>query len=214
MKVKELMDKNFVKIYEDDKVIDVIKKLKKRFRFSAPVLDNHEKLVGWITSLDILGISEKEFNENISKYMYPKKEVIYVYEDDEAREVVLKFVKYKLVSIPVLSRDEKVVGVVRSCDIVKTLAKLYEIPVYKIFKELHNYLKDVSWEELMEAAAIVTKKTTGEDISPKEYEERIKKTTFGKAIWTCGGLEKFFVGLVEIGMVALARRVAKARGRK
>ncbi|WP_423792482.1 HPP family protein [Methanocaldococcus indicus] len=214
MKVKDLMDKNFVKIYEDYRIIDAIEKLKKKKRFSAPILNKEDKLIGWITTLELLGLKEKEFNENITKIMLPKEDVIYVYEDDEARDVVLKFVKYKVVSIPVLSRDGRVVGMVRNCDIVKTLAKLYEIPVYKIFKELHNYLKDVSWEELMEAAAIVTKKTTGKDITPKEYEEIIKKTTFGKAIWECGGLEKFFVGLVEIGMVALARKLAKARGKK
>ncbi|WP_456374699.1 CBS domain-containing protein [Methanocaldococcus sp.] len=214
MKVKDLMDRNFAKIYEDNTVEEAINILKKKKRFSAPIVNKEDKLVGWITSLDLLGIPEKEFKKPITKYMRPVKEVIVAYEDEEAREVVLKFVKYKVVNIPVLSKDGRVVGMVRHCDIVKTLAKLYEIPVYKIFKELHNYIGDITWDELMEAAAVVTKKKTGEDITPKEYEERIKKTTFGKAIWACGGLEKFFVGLIEIGMVALARRLAKIRGNK
>jgi CBS domain-containing protein len=211
MKVRDLMDKNFAKIYVDETVEDAINLLKKKKRFSAPIVDKEDKLVGWVTTLELLGISEKDFKKPITEFMRPAEEVITVYEDDEARDVVLKFVKYKVVSIPVLTRDGRVIGMVRNCDVVKTLAKLYEIPVYKIFKELHNHIGDISWEELMEAAAVVTKRMTGKDITPKEYEERIKKTTFGKAIWACGGLEKFFVGLIEIGMVALARKLAKRR---
>ncbi|ACV25041.1 CBS domain-containing protein [Methanocaldococcus fervens] len=211
MKVRDLMDKNFAKIYLDETVEDAINLLKKKKRYSAPIVDKEDKLVGWITALELLGISEKDFKKPITEFMRPVDEVITVYEDDEARDVVLKFVKYKVVSIPVLTRDGRVIGMVRNCDVVKTLAKLYEIPVYKIFKELQSHIGDITWEELMEAAAVVTKRMTGEDITPKEYEDRIKKTTFGKAIWACGGLENFFAGLIEIGMVALARKLAKRR---
>ena len=209
MKVKDLMDKNFVKLYIDDKVEDAINLFKKKKRFTAPVLDKEDKLAGWVTTLELLGITD--FDKPITEVMRDKSEVIVVYEDEEAREVVLKFVKYKIVAIPVLNKEGRVVGMVRHCDIVRTLAKLYEVPVYKIYKSLQKYLGDITWEELMEAAAIVTKKMTGGEITPKEYEERIKKTTFGKAIWSCGGLEKFFIGLIEIGKVALARKVAKRR---
>ncbi len=203
------MDRNFIKIYKDYSVKKTIELFKKKKRFAAPILDDNDKLYGWITTLELLGV--KDLDDNICKYMRNKEEVIVVYEDDEAREVVLKFVKYKVVSIPVLNREERVVGMVRHCDIVRTLAQLYEIPVYKIFKSLQKYLGDITWEELMEASAIVTKKMTGEEITPEEYEKRIKNTTFGKAIWSCGGLEKFFIGLIEIGRVALARKVAKRR---
>ena len=148
------MDKNFAKIYVDETVEDAINLLKKKKRFSAPIVDKGDKLVGWVTTLELLGISEKDFKKPITEFMRPAEEVITVYEDDEARDVVLKFVKYKVVSIPVLTRDCRVVGMVRNCDVVKTLAKLYEIPVYKIFKELHNHIGDISWEELMEAGQL------------------------------------------------------------
>ncbi|MBM4241323.1 MAG: CBS domain-containing protein, partial [Euryarchaeota archaeon] len=45
----------------------------------------------------------------------------------------------------------------------------------------------------------------------EEYERRIKKSTFGEAIWATGGLEKFFVGLIDIGELVIARKVARAR---
>ncbi len=71
-------------------------------------------------------------------------------------------------------------------------------------------LKGVTWEELMEASAIVTKRETGKRVTAKEYEQRIKNSTFGEAIWATGGLEKFFVGFIAIGELVIARKVAKA----
>ena len=75
----------------------------------------------------------------------------------------------------------------------------------------YDELKGVTWEELMEASAIVTKRETGKRVTAKEYEQRIKNSTFGEAIWATGGLEKFFVGLIAIGELVIARKVAKAR---
>ena len=88
---------------------------------------------------------------------------------------------------------------------------LYEIKVYKIFEAVVNELKGVTWEELMEASAIITRRETGKPVTAKEYEQRIKKSTFGEAIWATGGLEKFFVGFIAIGELVIARKVAKAR---
>ncbi len=102
-------------------------------------------------------------------------------------------------------------GVIRSFDIVKTLSQLYEIKVSKIFEAMEKELKGVSWDELMEAAAIITRRHTGERIKPEEYERRIKKATFGEALWSTGGLEKFFVGLIAIGELVTARKIARAR---
>ena len=81
----------------------------------------------------------------------------------------------------------------------------------KIFEAVVNELKGVTWEELMEASAIITKRETGKPVTAKEYEQRIKNSTFGEAIWATGGLEKFFVGFIAIGELVIARKVAKAR---
>ena len=116
-----------------------------------------------------------------------------------------------MVSIPVLDTEDRVVGVIRTFDIVETLSSLYEIKVYKIFEAMVRELKGVTWEELMEASAIVTKRETGKRVTAEEYEQRIKNSTFGEAIWATGGLEKFFVGLIAIGELVIARKVAKAR---
>jgi len=209
MKVRELMDTNFIVVSPDQDIVKVSMKMEKYRKFTTPVVDKEKKLVGWITSLDITkGL--REGHKLVKDIMYTPKEVVSVKENDAARLAVLKASKYKVVSIPVLNDNGKVVGVIRTCDIVKTLSQLYEIKVYKIFDAMDHELKGVTWDELMEASAIVTRRETGERITAKDYEQRIKNATFGEAIWATGGLEKFFVGLIAIGELVIARKVAKA----
>ena len=63
----------------------------------------------------------------------------------------------------------------------------------------------------MEASAVVSRRATGKKITPEEYENNIRNSTFGEAIWATGGLEKFFAGLISVGELVLARRVGRAR---
>ncbi|ABR54683.1 putative signal transduction protein with CBS domains [Methanococcus vannielii SB] len=206
MKVKSLMDTKFLKIYPEYSIEYTAELMNKTKRFSTPVINKDEKLIGWINSIDIMVISDK--SKPVSSIMSPVEDVILLNEEDPASDAVKKIVEYKVVSMPVLDSEKRIVGLVRNCDITKTLSKMYDIPVYNIFKSLMGELKGISWDELMESAAIVTKQTTGEEITGKEYEVRIKNSTFGQAIWSCGGLEKFFTGLIKIGEVAIARKVS------
>jgi CBS domain-containing protein len=210
MKVKELMDTNFIDVFPDQDIVEVSLKMEKYKKFTTSVVDHERKLVGWVTSIEIIkGL--REGKKLIKDIMYTPKDVVSVNENDAARLAVIKASKYKVISIPVLNDEGKVVGVIRSCDIVETLSQLYEIKVSRIFEAMAAELKGVSWNELMEASAVVTKRQTGERITAKKYEKRIKNTTFGEAIWATGGLEKFFVGLIAIGEYVLARKVARAR---
>ena len=63
----------------------------------------------------------------------------------------------------------------------------------------------------MDASATVASRTTGKKITADEYENNIRNSTFGQAIWATGGLESFFVGLISVGELVLARRVGRAR---
>ncbi len=210
MKVKELMDKNFIVVGPDADLDEVSEKMETHKRFTIPIVDEEKKLIGWITSLNVIrGL--REGKKKVSEIMHIPEEIIHVHENDPARLAVLKISKHKVVNLPVLDDEGVIVGIVRALDIVKTLSSLYEIKVYKIFEAMSQELKGISWDELMEAAAIITRRRTGERITAAEYEERIKKATFGEAIWATGGLEKFFVGLIAIGELVIARKVARAR---
>ncbi len=210
MKVKEIMDKEFIAVSPDMSIVEASIKMESHKKFTTPVLDDKKRLIGWITSLDVTrGLRDN--HKNVSEIMHSKDDIVHVHEEDAARLAVLAASKHKVVSIPVLDSDDKVVGVIRTFDIVETLSKLYEIKVYKIFEAMEHELKGVTWDELMEASAIVTKRETGKRVTAKDYEQRIKNSTFGEAIWATGGLEKFFVGLIAIGELVIARKVAKAR---
>ncbi|MCE5214465.1 MAG: CBS domain-containing protein [Methanobacterium sp.] len=210
MKVKEIMDKEFIYVSQDQSIEEVSIIMENRKKFTTPVVDDQMRLVGWITSLNVTrGL--REGKQKISEVMHSTDNIVHVHENNPARMAVLETSHHKLVSIPVLDNEGVVVGVVRSFDIVETLSELYDIKVYKIFKAMEHELKGISWEELMEASAIVTRRRTGEMVTAEEYEHRIKDSTFGEAIWVTGGLEKFFVGLIAIGQLVLAKKIARAR---
>ncbi len=210
MRVKEIMDKNFIGVAPDMGLDQASLKMEEHRKFATPVLDDDKRLVGWITALDVTK-GFREGKKTVYDIMHHRSDVIYVHENDTARLAVLKASKYKVVSIPVLNNEGVVVGVIRTSDIVETLSHLYEIKVSKIFEAMDRELKGVSWDELMEASAIVTRRSTGKRVTAKDYEQRIKNSTFGEAIWATGGLEKFFVGLIAIGELVIARKVARAR---
>ena len=210
MKVKEMMDKEYIYVSPDQNVVEVSLLMEKTKKFTTPVVDSEKKLIGWITSLEVAK-ALREGKKKVSDVMRPKDEIVNVHENDPARLAVLETTKHKVIIMPVLNDDDIVVGVVRTFDIVETLSQLYEIKVYKIFEAMADELKGVSWDELMEASAIVTRRRTGQRITPEEYEKNIRDATFGEAIWATGGLEKFFVGLIAIGELVIARKVARAR---
>ncbi|MBQ2225944.1 MAG: CBS domain-containing protein [Methanobrevibacter sp.] len=210
MKAKELMDKSFVYLNCDDSVIDASKAMEEVRRFTCPVVNDKKQLVGWITSFDITrGL--REGNEKISEIMSSAEEVSTVHENDPARKAVILTANNKFVTVPVVNDDNQVIGMVRACDIVELLSDLYDIKVESLYKEMQNQLNGVTWDELMSASALVSKKTTGKKISAEEYEANIMNSTFGEAIWATGGLEKFFAGLISVGEMVVARRVGRAK---
>ena len=210
MKAKELMDKNFVYLNCDDSIVDASKAMEDVRRFTCPVVNKNKQLVGWITSFDITrGL--REGNQKISEIMSGYEDIATVHENDPARKAVILTANNKYVTVPVVNDDNQVIGMVRSCDIVQLLSDLYDIKVESLYKEMQNQLNGVTWDELMLASALVSKKTTGKKITAEEYEANIMDATFGEAIWATGGLEKFFAGLISVGEMVVARKVGKAK---
>ena len=210
MRAKELMDKNFVYLNTNDSIVEDSKVMEEIRRFTCPVVNDNKQLIGWITSFDITrGL--REGNEKISEIMSGYEEIGTVHENDPARKAVILTANNKFVTVPVVNDDKQIIGMVRACDIVELVSELYDIKVSKLYEAMQNQLKGVTWDELMDASALVSQKTTGVKISPKDYEANIMNSTFGEAIWSTGGLEKFFAGLISVGEIVIARRVGKAR---
>lgn len=210
MKAKQLMDNKFAYIFPDDDIVEVSKVMEEIRRFTCPVVNNNMELVGWVTSFEITkGLRENK--EKISEIMAPAEDVQTINENKPARFAVRMTADNHYVAVPVLNDNNQVVGIIRSCDIVKLFSALYDIKVYKIYEAMESQLKGVTWDELMEASAVVYRRTTNEKITPEQYEKNIRDSTFGEAIWQTKGLENFFAGLIAVGELVIARKVGKAR---
>ena len=168
------------------------------------------KLEGWITSFNITkGL--REGKKLISEVMDPVENILAIKEDEAAKNAVIEISKHKLISVPIIDDENKVIGVCRSVDVVDSMSSLYDIKVSKIYEAMEKELKGVTWDELMEASAKISTRTTGVKITAEEYEKNIQNATFGEAIWATGGLEKFFAGLISVGEIVIARKVGRAR---
>lgn len=210
MKAKEMMDNEFVYVSKNDTIEDVSLKMEEYKRFTAPVLDENMKLEGWITSFNITkGL--REGKKTIADVMSPVEEIMTINENEAARNVVIAASKNKLISIPIINDENQVIGVCRSVDVVDSMSSLYDIKVVKIYEAMEKELRGVTWDELMEASAKISTRTTGVKITAEEYEKNIQNSTFGEAIWATGGLEKFFAGLISVGEIVIARKVGRAR---
>ncbi len=205
-----MMDEAFIFVSKDDLIVDVSIKMEESRRFTAPVLDDSMKLVGWITSFNITkGL--REGKSTIEDVMSPVSEIMFIGENEPARNIVIETSKNKLISIPIINDENQVIGVSRSVDIVDSMSALYDIKVKKIYEAMEEELRGITWEELMDASAKISTRTTGVKITPEEYERNIENATFGEAIWATGGLEKFFAGLISVGEIVIARKVGRAR---
>lgn len=205
-----MMDEDFLYASKDDKIIDISIEMEEKKKFTVPVLDSSMRLEGWVTSLEITkGL--REGNSLISEVMYSTDNIMAIRDNEPAKNSVIETSKHKLVSIPIINEDNQVIGVTRAFDIVNTLSALYDIKVSKIYEAMEEELKGITWDELMEASAKVSTRTTGVKITAEQYEKNIKNTTFGEAIWATGGLEKFFAGLISVGEIVIARKVGRAR---
>jgi len=210
MKAKEMMDKQFIYVNPDESIVDVSIKMEESRRFSIPVVSSEVKLLGWVTSLDVTRGLREGLNL-VSEIMSLKEETFYIRENDPSRVAIIEISNHRLVNMPVLNDDEVVTGVIRAFDIVDTLSSLYNVKVYKLYEVMEQELKGVTLDELVEASAIMSRRSTGKRIKPEEYEKNIRNSTFGEAIWATGGLEKFFAGLIAVGELVTARKVGKAK---
>ena len=106
MKVKEIMDKEFIAVSPDMDIVEASIKMESHKKFTTPVLDDKKRLVGWITSLDVTrGLREN--HKQVKDIMHSKDDIVHVHEDDPARFAVLAASQHKVVSIPVLDRKTR-----------------------------------------------------------------------------------------------------------
>ncbi|MBN2288663.1 MAG: CBS domain-containing protein [Candidatus Glassbacteria bacterium] len=134
MKVKEIMTREVVTVHKDLSIRRLIKLLDKNKITGAPVIDEQGKLIGIVSSKDVIRAIDHLIRVHVSideqkdhKGMYNWVEgvmntnVITADEEDDVRQVFGTMVQRKIHRIPVV-REGKPVGIISSQDACKIVA--------------------------------------------------------------------------------------------
>lgn len=143
MKVKELMTKNVLSVKKNISIRKLVKLLDEHSITGAPVIDEDGKLIGVVSSKDVIQaidhlirvhISIDEQQEDKGKYNWVDgimtRKVITVSEEDDVQEVFRTMVERKIHRVPVV-RDGKPVGIISSQDACRLVSGLDELKVKK-----------------------------------------------------------------------------------
>jgi len=147
MKVSEIMSKDVVSVKPDENAKDVLALLSKMQISGLPVINEQNKLVGMFTEKEVLAAILPSYVERVGRFMYhenPKaikykvsqlsnakvknimrREVATIAEDATLCEVARVMLTQKIRRLPVLNKENKVIGIVAREDVIKGFSKEY-----------------------------------------------------------------------------------------
>jgi CBS domain-containing protein len=147
MKVSEIMSKDVVSVKPDDNAKDALALLSKMQISGLPVINEQNKLVGMFTEKEVLAAILPSYVERVGRFMYhenPKaikykvsqlnnmkvkdimrREVATITEDATLCEVARVMLIQKIRRLPVLNKENKVIGIVAREDVIKGFSKEY-----------------------------------------------------------------------------------------
>lgn len=115
IKVKDYMTKNVNTIKPDDTVEDVIKLVKETGHDSFPVVDDHGRVVGYVSAVDIIdkkpGVKVKDI---MSKELYVARDFMDL---RDAARVMFRTGHSKL---PVVDENDRIVGIISNADVIRS----------------------------------------------------------------------------------------------
>ncbi|MBS7615497.1 homocysteine biosynthesis protein [Candidatus Bathyarchaeota archaeon] len=117
-KVSEIMRTNVITANPDDDVKEIAKKLVEKGIDHLPVVDGARKLEGIVTSWDLaraLASDKKRLEEIMTK------KVITVFQNESIDVVARKMAKHNISGVPVVDKENHVIGIVTTDDISKKL---------------------------------------------------------------------------------------------
>ena len=125
LKVNSCEIANKVWIFEDKAVIDAAKVLRDSYLRHIAVLNNEEKVVGIISSTDVVNrvVAEEKDYKNFKVREAMTKNPFVVKEDEELLGVYLNMIKRNLQNVPVVSKSEKFLGFISFDCVVKKFAE-------------------------------------------------------------------------------------------
>lgn len=137
-KVKDIMSKEVVTVDVDASFSEVPKKMKEFSIRHIPIINKEKRLVGLITQRMMYKIKsprklmdgewyyDEEMLNNVILEHVMVREVSTLYADDSVGTALLKIVHSRFGSIPIVDKDNILLGIVTRRDILKVAADIYE----------------------------------------------------------------------------------------
>ncbi|ABR54379.1 putative signal transduction protein with CBS domains [Methanococcus vannielii SB] len=118
MLIKDVMNEDFLTFLLNDIAGEVIQKLYKSKKSYAAVVEDG-KIVGWITSLDLLtGCKHVKIEEAM---LFLDEIKILSPNDELTDELILKMIENEVFAYPVVGENDKIIGTLSVFDILKIL---------------------------------------------------------------------------------------------
>lgn len=143
MKVKELMTRTVLTVKKDLSVRKLVKLLEKNKITGAPVVDDDGKLIGIVSSTDVIraidhlirvhvSIDEQKEDKGMFNWVegVMTSKVITTSEDDDVQDVFRLMVERKIHRLPVV-KDGRPIGIISSLDACRLVAGLGELKLKK-----------------------------------------------------------------------------------
>ncbi|ARM75736.1 CBS domain-containing protein [Acidianus manzaensis] len=122
-KVRNIIGKKLISLKPDMTLKDAAVILYKEGIRGAPVLGDGEKILGIITTADIIkAFFEGNYTSKVSDYM--KTDVISIRDDEDVLEAIRKMIIYNVGRLLVVDIGQRVIGIVTRTDILKSIAGL------------------------------------------------------------------------------------------
>src|SRR5437763_579046 len=118
MRVQEVMSKPASVVDPNSTIRDVARRLRSDNIGSLPVGEN-DRLIGMVTDRDIVvrAVAEDCIASTTVVRQLMSPDIFYCYEDDDVKEAARAMVEHQVRRLPVLNRDQRLVGVVALADL-------------------------------------------------------------------------------------------------
>ena len=152
--LNDLIISSYPYIYAEEKVEDVIESLKQYQEDSIPVLDNNNKIIGIITSSDLVEVVNEELNEDYAKFAGLTNE-------EDLKEPVKQSISKRLPWLILLL----FLGM-----IVSSVVGIFEVVVTNIaiLMCFQSLILDMSWNVGTQSLAVAIRVLVDENLSSKQ----------------------------------------------
>ena len=130
IKVRDVMTKKVITARSDEGVVDAFEKMLKYKISSLPVIDDENMVIGIVTTTDIgYNLIRDRYTLETTIGDVMTKDVITIEEDANILDAIKKMDTYKnrgeiINQLPVVDKDNKLVGIISDGDIIRTLSRI------------------------------------------------------------------------------------------